>query len=158
MDTSGFYKYIPEYGILYAAHAVQGNEYQLDREWKDTYDYPVDGWYWFDTKEQAEIGFVAPASIPDTVITKLAVRHRFTPVERVTIEIASLDDPTASMQARQLAATLRASQVDLVAAKWIDLSRADTITGVQTLEAFGLLGPGRAAEIISAPIQDIERP
>ena len=158
MDTSGFYKYIPEYGLLYAQHVVQATEYQLDREWKDTYSFPIDGWSWFDTREQAEISFVLPPSVPDTVITKLAFRQRFTPTERVTIEIASLDDPAASMQARQLAATLRSSQVDLAAAKWIDLTRPDTITGVQTLEAFGLLGAGRAAEILSAPIQDIERP
>lgn len=158
MDTSGFYKYIPEYGLLYAPHVVHGDVYNLDREWKETYVFPIDGWYWFDTKEQAEISFVTPVSIPDSAITKLAFRQRFTTTERVTIEIASLDDPAAPMQARQLAATLRSSQVDMAAAKWIDLTRPDTITGVQTLEAFGLLGAGRAAEILSAPIQDIERP
>jgi len=158
LDTSGFYKYIPEYGLLYAPHAVYGDNYNLDREWKETYVFPIDGWYWFDTKEQAEISFITPASIPDSAITKLAFRQRFTNTERVAIEIASLDDPAATMQARQLAATLRSSQVDMAAAKWIDLTRPDTITGVQTLEAFGLLGPGRAAEILSAPIHDIERP
>ena len=158
MDTSGFYKNVPEEGIIYARNYVQAELYNLDREWKDTYELPIDGWYWFDIKEQAELMFATPVSTPSTAITKLAFRQRFTTTERVTIEIASLDDPAASMPARQLAATLRSSQLDLAAAKWIDLIRADTIAGVQMLETYGIIGTGRADAILSAPIQESERP
>ena len=44
------------------------------------------------------------------------------------------------------------------AAEWIDLERADTRSGVQTLEAVGLIGVGRALEILDAPIEEDERP
>lgn len=44
------------------------------------------------------------------------------------------------------------------AAKFIDLDRQDTINGVHGLEALGIIAPGRAAQILSAPILDTERP
>ena len=91
-------------------------------------------------------------------ITKLAFRNRFTQVEKVTMEIASLDDPSAAMAQRQQAAALRANLADTAAAIWIDLTRADTRAGVQMLEAAGLLGAGRALEILDTPAQPHERP
>jgi hypothetical protein len=81
-------------------------------------------------------------------ITKLAFRNRFTQAEKVAIEIAGLDNPAASMPQRAQAAALRASQQDVAVATFIDLKRADTRAGVQTLEAAGLLAAGRAAVIL----------
>jgi hypothetical protein len=46
-DTSGFYKYDEEQWF-YAPNAVYAPTYTLLRELKDTYDYPVDGWNWYD--------------------------------------------------------------------------------------------------------------
>lgn len=86
-------------------------------------------------------------------ITKLAFRQRFTQAEKVAIEIAALDIPTATMQARAQAAALRASQADVLAATFIDLDRADTRAGVVALEQAGILAAGRALEILDAPIQ-----
>lgn len=103
----------------------------------------------------------APQSPPATEprrITKLAFRNRFTTAEKVALEIASLDDPTATMQARSQAAALRANQADVQSATFIDLSRTDTRAGVLALEAGGLLAAGRALEILDAPIQDSEIP
>lgn len=42
------------------------------------------------------------------------------------------------------------------AAKFIDLDRDDTRAGVQALEAAGVVGAGRAAEILDAPIEPHE--
>ena len=90
-----------------------------------------------------------PPTPPDSVkITKLAFRNRFTQTEKVTIEIAALDNPAADMQTRGLAASLRANQQDIMAAQFIDLMYADTRAGVQTLETYGMIGEGRAAEIL----------
>jgi hypothetical protein len=90
-----------------------------------------------------------PPPPPDSVkITKLAFRNRFTQTEKVTIEIAALDNPAADMQTRGLAASLRANQQDIMAAQFIDLMYADTRAGVQALETYGLIGAGRAAEIL----------
>jgi hypothetical protein len=46
-DTSGFYKYDEEQWF-YAPNAVYAPTYTLLREFKDTYNYPVDGWNWYD--------------------------------------------------------------------------------------------------------------
>ncbi len=46
---------------------------------------------------------------------------------------------------------------DLAVATYIDLSRADIQNGVNQLEAYGMIGSGRADQILTAPIQDIER-
>lgn len=95
---------------------------------------------------------------PQTQITKLAFRNRFTQSEKVALEIAALDNPAAAMPARAQAAALRATNADLAAAAFIDLQRPDTRAGVQMLEAAGLLATGRALEILDAPVAAEERP
>ena len=47
----GFYKMDSE--LLYAPNFVEGSELCLYKQNKDSYTYPVQGWYWFDTIEQA---------------------------------------------------------------------------------------------------------
>ena len=91
-------------------------------------------------------------------ITKLSFRNRFTMTEKVSIEIASLDNPGDAMAQRQQAAILRVNLTDTAAAAFIDLTHADTRAGVQMLESAGLLAPGRAIEILDAPVQIDERP
>lgn len=46
-DTSGFYK-LEDDNWLYAQNGVYAPNYTLERELKDTYTYPVDGWSWYD--------------------------------------------------------------------------------------------------------------
>lgn len=93
---------------------------------------------------------------PSTKLTKLAFRNRFTQTEKVTMEIAALDNPAATMQVRSMSAALRANMKDLEVASFIDVTRADTIAGVQMLEAAGLIGVGRAAVILSTVISETE--
>lgn len=54
-DTSGFYKLDGE--ILYGPNFVLNSSYELRRENKDLYNYPVDGWYWFNSQEEAQAFF-----------------------------------------------------------------------------------------------------
>ena len=54
--SDGFYK-LESGNLLYATQSVRCLEYTLLREEKDTYTYPIDGWYWFDSEEQAKIFF-----------------------------------------------------------------------------------------------------
>jgi hypothetical protein len=91
-----------------------------------------------------------------TWLTKLAFRNRFSTTEKVAIEIAALDVPTAPMQQRAMAAALRSSLQDTQASTYIDTSRPDTRVGVQQLEAVGILAAGRALAILDAPIQPHE--
>lgn len=91
-------------------------------------------------------------------ITRLALRNRFTAAEKVVMELAALDDPVAPMAQRQQAAMLRVYMDDLKTAAFIDLSDPGTRAGVQTLEAVGLIGSGRALEVLDAPVQPEEMP
>ena len=54
MDTSGFYKNDDGY-VLHGPHFVLGpyGSFELRVETKDTHTYPTDGWYWFDSREEA---------------------------------------------------------------------------------------------------------
>lgn len=78
-------------------------------------------------------------------VTKLAFRQRFTAIERASITYAA-------RQASPEAAGIQSYLDDVQAATYIDLERADTRAGVQTLEAATLLAIGRAAEILDDPI------
>lgn len=91
-------------------------------------------------------GAVISGVINDSRITKLAFRQRFTFAERVAIETAAETD-----------ASVRVMLKDQEAATFIDLSRQDTIDGVNALASGGLITAQRASEILTNPIQDIER-
>lgn len=91
-------------------------------------------------------------------ITTLAFRNRFTLSEKVAMEMASLDNPSAEFSARTVAASLRVYMKDVDNASHIDLARADTQGGVMALVQFGLLTAERADAIINAPIQAHEVP
>lgn len=98
-----------------------------------------------------------PAELPQLRhVTKLAFRNRFTPTEKVALEIAALDNPQATMAQRAQSAGLRATMKDQEVALYIDLSRPETRAGVQALEAAGLIGPGRAEQILDGPINAVE--
>lgn len=58
-DTSGFYKN-DEGMLLYGKNYVLSGSYNLYKEQKDTYSYPVSGWSWFDSEEDARIFFNIP--------------------------------------------------------------------------------------------------
>lgn len=93
-----------------------------------------------------------------TTITRAAFRARFTQAEKVAIELAGLDDPSAPMEARSQAAAIRTYQKDVDAAEFIDLTDPATAGGVQALETAGLLVEGRSVEILTAPVQWSELP
>lgn len=96
---------------------------------------------------QVPDGAVIGGAVNDTRITKLAFRQRFTFAERVAIETAAETD-----------ASVRVMLKDQEAASYIDLSRQDTIDGVNALATATLITEARAGEILNNPIQDIERP
>lgn len=95
-----------------------------------------------------------PAPEPTTEprhITRLAFLNRFTDAEAISIDLASIG---ATVQE----AGLRRYMNKVNAATFIDLAGPDTRSGVQALEAGGVLAAGRAAEILDSDILDEERP
>ena len=62
-DTSGFYIYSDQ---LYAApNFVSSSDFEILRENKDDYEYPVHGWYWFNSEEEARSFFGLPTIITE---------------------------------------------------------------------------------------------
>ncbi len=83
-------------------------------------------------------------------ITRLAFLNRFTDEEAVAIDLASIGTTVE-------AAYMRRYMSKVNAATFIDLDRPDTRAGVMALEQNGLLDPGRALEILDAPITTEEK-
>ena len=50
--NQGFYK-LEENILLYSDGSLYNKNYELHQNLKDTYDYPIDGWYWFSSLEDA---------------------------------------------------------------------------------------------------------
>ncbi len=82
-------------------------------------------------------------------ITKLAFSNRLTEAEEIAIDLASIGATVEAAAVRRFI-----KKIDL--AEHVDLSRQDTIDGLNQLESFGLIGSGRASEILSAPLQEHE--
>ena len=57
-DTSGFYKF--DNTLLYGPSLVVSAQFELYRDQKDSYDYPVSGWSWFDDESAARSFFGLP--------------------------------------------------------------------------------------------------
>lgn len=92
---------------------------------------------WPDTAEWSPSrgGFVDIVA-PTTTITRLQFQRRFSLPERIAIRASS--DPIV-IDYREMGQLAEA----------IDLTDADVVQGVGYLEAQGLIGPGRAAEILT---------
>ena len=86
------------------------------------------------------------APVVEYKITPNAFKRRMTTAERIGIR-------TAAASSAEIF-----DFMDLLdTATYVDFEDAETITGLNTLEGAGLLGAGRAAEILGAPILDNER-
>jgi hypothetical protein len=51
--TAGFYKKENE-TLFYAPNIIEAEGYVLVAQDKDQYEYPIDGWTWFDSEEEAK--------------------------------------------------------------------------------------------------------
>lgn len=58
MKEAGFYTLINKQ-LIFAPNQVQHKEYSLKAAEKHNYTFPINGWYCFDTKAEAEQFFVS---------------------------------------------------------------------------------------------------
>ena len=94
--------------------------------------------------------FSTPVQTPaERTITVLAFRQRLTVAERIAIEMASTGNTVD-------AATVRVWLGDLAAARSVDLDNSATSGGLAHMEQAGLIGAGRAAEILAGPVEEVE--
>jgi hypothetical protein len=82
---------------------------------------------------------------PSMKITKLSFRERFTLQEMVALQVAKQNNPT-----------LQVMGDNIVVATYIDLSRPDTIQGVELLVSLGLLTQDRANQILNTIPTSVE--
>lgn len=52
--------------LLWGPNYVLNRNYKLYADQHDTYTYPIDGWYWFDTEAQAREFFGLPPADEET--------------------------------------------------------------------------------------------
>ena len=57
---TGFYKIEPNGNLLHAPNFVKHKDYELYAQTHNLNTYPVDGWYWFDSEEEARTHFNLP--------------------------------------------------------------------------------------------------
>jgi hypothetical protein len=57
----GFYKLQEQdiTNLMYAPYWVRHKDYELKIDEKDNHTYPVEGWYYFETNEEAETFFLS---------------------------------------------------------------------------------------------------
>ena len=94
---------------------------------------------------------------PETKITRLAFLNRFTDAEAIAIDMASIDNPSGTVEERQQQAALRRFLNKVNSANYIDLSLQQTIDGINALVGLGLLTSERASAILTDTIQQDER-
>jgi hypothetical protein len=72
--TSGWYKQDPGGQLLFGRFYVLNADYELYRHLKDTYTYPIDGWSWYESEEEARtaLGIVEPPTPEEQVNTLLS--------------------------------------------------------------------------------------
>lgn len=95
----------------------------------------------------------APGSVllPARAITRAAFLRRFSDGEAIEIDLASIGATIDAAAIRRYLSLVNA-------AAFVDLDDAVTREGVQALESVQLIGAGRAAEILDAPVVPGERP
>lgn len=71
-ETSGFYKLNEDNSLSYAQNYVIGPYFSwgIFRNQHQTYTYPVHGWYWFDSQEEA-ISVLKPTMPIDSSIDRV---------------------------------------------------------------------------------------
>jgi len=70
MDTSGFYKEFEDGSWIWGPNSVQGphGSWELTRENHADFEYPYEGWTWYDTAPQAYIDWWMSMN-PDEEVT-----------------------------------------------------------------------------------------
>ena len=133
-------------GVTHAAGLIEG----VHMVPIESLDASLMGKRWNPQAQAFEPG--PPPPVPtERNVSRKAFLSRFTDAEAIDIDLASNG-------ATREAATVRRYLSKVNAAQHIDLADNETRTGVQALEAAGLLQPGRALVILDAPIEPKELP
>ena len=72
----GFYKNDNGF-LIWSADRVLNENFELWLDQKDTYTYPVEGWYWFDSEVEARntLECYSPVPFPSWVINRTTAQY-----------------------------------------------------------------------------------
>lgn len=104
--------------------------------------------YWVERDDQGVIVLQLAADVPPVgpvVLTKLEYRALFTLNERIAIDNFAVNPALSDLQK----ATMTSIRFDFSLADEIALSNSNTIQATELLEQYGLIAPGRAAQILA---------
>ena len=99
---------------------------------------------WVNAVKNPQHGTPAPAPVVERVISKLEFRRRFTQQEQI-----ACDNFASSALADEQKAVVRTIYNTLRDATEVHLDSVECVQGTNILEDFGLIGPGRAAQILA---------
>lgn len=90
----GFYK-ADGITLLYGPGPIYGPTYTLDPEQKDTYQYPVDGWTWFNTPAEAMTAYGLPIQgINNTEVIRVAyLKAALAQINKLDVVNSAVTDP-----------------------------------------------------------------
>ncbi|PIF89745.1 hypothetical protein CLU86_0622 [Acidovorax sp. 62] len=145
-----YYAQVSAASIVFAVTQVAAEIEAPDMVPIESLDASLIGQRWNPAAQAFEPG-PPPAETTERNVSRKAFLSRFTDAEAIDIDLASIG-------ATREAATVRRYLSKVNAAQHIDLADDETRTGVQALEAAGLLQPGRALAILDAPIEPKELP
>lgn len=111
---------------------------------------PAIGWDYIQSQDKFNYGQLS--SIPSVKITKLAFESRLTPLEEGGIIGFALNNfSNSNAQIKNAACQVFALLRRQANATYVDLNRADTVSGVSSLVTLGLLTSQRVTEILTTP-------
>jgi hypothetical protein len=87
---SGFYK-ADSGELLFAPNAVFNANYTLQRELADTYDYPVDGWSWYESRDDAEFGLMPVTA--ERVVGEYFSAYQLIALQRLELALMTAGKP-----------------------------------------------------------------
>jgi len=87
---SGFYK-ADDGELLFAPNAVHNANYTLQRELADTYEYPVDGWSWYESRDAAEFGLMPVAA--ERVVGEYFSAYQLIALQRLEFALVAAGKP-----------------------------------------------------------------
>ncbi len=147
--VTGFYNWLDNWRSAYFSNNPPINYVELTDEQSSL--GVTTGWRYIEGE------FLPPPDTSPTfgrVITKLAYRNRFTAAEKRAIKKASIGLNNSLTEDQWLSVAV--AQDDIMSAGYVHLDRPETVAGTQALEALGLIGVGRATEILSPPVWSLE--
>jgi hypothetical protein len=90
LSEEGFYK-ADSGELLFAPNAVYNANFTLQRELAETYEYPVDGWAWYESRDAAEFGLMPVTA--ERVVAEYFSAYQLIALQRLEFALVAAGKP-----------------------------------------------------------------